>query len=69
MKLEPVPELDKRNQTTSKKFDDDVISKYCDAIVIIWIFGLFGAVLRPNSSHRVCKKHVFSNSSLLSYRN
>ena len=24
MKLEPVPKLDKRNKTTSKKFDDDV---------------------------------------------
>ena len=34
MKLRPVTKLDKRNKTTSKKFDDDVILENCDAIVI-----------------------------------
>ena len=34
MKLRPLTKLDKRNKTTSKKFDDDVILENCDAIVI-----------------------------------
>ena len=69
MKLGPVTKLDKRNKTTSKKFDVDVMSENCDVIVIFWIFGQFGAVRRPDSQHRVCKSCVFSNSYLLSYKN
>ena len=69
MKLGPVTKLDKRNKTTSKKFDDDVMSENCDVIVIFRIFGQFGAVRRPDSGHRVCKSYVFSNSNLLSYKN
>ena len=34
MELGPVTELDKKNKTTSKKFDDDVMSENCDVIVI-----------------------------------
>ena len=34
MKLEPVSELDKRNTTTSKKFDDDAMSENCDGVRI-----------------------------------
>ena len=34
MKLRPVTKLDKRNKTTSKKFDDDVMSENCHIIVI-----------------------------------
>ena len=34
MKLRPVTKLDKRNKTTSKKFDDDVILENCDVIVV-----------------------------------
>ena len=34
MKLGPVTKLDKRNKTTSKKFDVDVMSRNCD--VIVW---------------------------------
>ena len=34
MKLGPVTKIDKRNETTSKKFDDDVKSENCDVIVI-----------------------------------
>ena len=69
MKLGPVTKLDKRNKTTSKKFDVDVMSENCDVIVIFRIFGQFGAVRRPDSGHRVCKSYVFSNSNLLSYKN
>ena len=56
MKLGPVTKIDKRNQTTFKKCDDDVISENCDVIVIFQNFGKFGAVRKPNSRHRVCKK-------------
>ena len=34
MNLKPVTKLDKRNKTTSKKFDDDVMLENCDMIVI-----------------------------------
>ena len=53
MKLGPVTKLDKRNKTS--KIDVDVMSEKCDAIVIFWIFGQFGAVWRPDSRHRICK--------------
>ena len=32
MKLGPVTKLDKRNKTTSKKFEDDFMSANCDVI-------------------------------------
>ena len=44
MKLGPVTKLDKRNKTTSKKIDDDVMSENCDAIAIFSIYGQFGAI-------------------------
>ena len=69
MKLGPVTKLDKRNKTTSKKIDDDVISENCDVIVIFRIFGQFGAVRGPDFGHRVCKIYVFINSNLSSYKN
>ena len=37
--LGPVTKLDKRNKTTSKKYDDDVKSGNCDVIFIFRIFG------------------------------
>ena len=69
MKLGPVTKLDKRNKTTSKKIDVNVMSENCDVIVIRRIFGQFGAVRRPYSGQRVCKSYVFSNSNLLYYKN
>ena len=33
-----VTKLDKRNKTTSKKFDDDVMSENCEVIVIFPIY-------------------------------
>ena len=69
MKLGSVTKLDKRNKTTSKKIDVDVMSENCDVIVIFRIFGQFGAVRRPDSGHRICKSYVLSNSNLLSYKN
>ena len=55
MKLGSLTKLDKRNKTSSKKFDFDVMSENCDVIVIFFIFGQFGAVRSPESGHRVCK--------------
>ena len=39
MKLEPVPKLDKRNTTTSKKIDHDVVLANNDVIVIFPIYA------------------------------
>ena len=38
MKLGPVTKLDKRNKTTSKKFDDDVMSKKIVASLLFFQF-------------------------------
>ena len=69
MKLGPVTKLDKRNKTTSKKFVVDVMSDNFDVIVICRIFGQFGAIRRPDSRQKVCKRYVFSNRNLLPYKN
>ena len=69
MKLGPVAKLDKRNKTTSKKFDDDVMSKNCDVIVIFPIYDQFGAIRKPDSGGIVCKTYIFINSNVLSYKN
>ena len=37
MNLGPVTKLDKRNKTTPKKFDDNVMSNNCDVIAIFSI--------------------------------
>ena len=68
-KLERVTKFDKRNKTASKKVDIDVMSENCDVIVIFWIFGQFGEIRRRDSGHRVCKSYVFTNSSILSFKN
>ena len=69
MKLGPVTKLDKRNKTTSKKFDNDVMSENCDVIVIFSIYGQFGATWKPDSGCIVCKTYIFINSNLFSYKN
>ena len=69
MKLGPVTKFDKRNKTTSKKFDDDVMSKNCDVIDVFPTYGQFGANWKPDSGHIVCKTYFFINSHLLSYKN
>ena len=43
MKLGSITKLDKRNKTTSKQFDDDVVSANCDVIAIFPIFEQFGS--------------------------
>ena len=68
-KLGPVTKFEKRNTTTLKTFNDDVISANCDVIVILWIFGQFGAIRKPESGHIICKTYIFINSNFLSYNN
>ena len=55
MRLRSVTKLDKRNKTTSTKFDNDIMYENRDAIVNFRIFGQFGAVRRPDYGHRVCR--------------
>ena len=69
MKLGPVTKLDKKNKTTSKIFDIDIMSENCDVIVIFLIYGQFGAIQKPDSVRIVCKTYIFINSKLLFYKN
>ena len=61
--------LENINKTTSKKFDDKVMSTDCDVIVIFLIYGQFGAIRKPDSGGRVCKTYIFINRNLLFYKN
>ena len=69
MKLGPVTKLDKRNKTTSTKFDDNVMSANYGVIVIFPIYGQFGAIQKLDSGRIVCKTYIFINSNLSSYKN
>ena len=69
MKLGPVTELDKRNKTTSKKFDDDVMPENCDVIAIFSMYGQFGAIRKPDFGRIVSRTYIFINSNLLFYKN
>ena len=60
MKLGPVAKFDKRNKTTSKKIDDDVMSENCDVILIFLIYRQFGAIQKLNCGRRACKTYVFN---------
>ena len=44
------------------------MSANCDAIIIFPIYGLFGAIRKPDSG-RIAVKLIFINSNLLSYKN
>ena len=59
IKLGPVTKLDKRNKTTSKKYDEDVMSANLDVIVIFPIYGQLGAIRNPDSG-RITVKLTFS---------
>ena len=68
MKRGPVTKLDKKNKTTSKKFDDDVMSENCDTIVTFSIYSQFGALQKPDSGCIISKTSIFIKSNLLSYK-
>ena len=67
--LEPVTKLEKRNKTMSKKFDDGVMLKKCNVIIIFSIYGEFGAIRLPDCGRRICKGYVYINNNFLSYKN
>ena len=69
MKHVPITKLDKRNKTTPKKFDDNLMLENCDVIVIFLIYGQFGTTWKPDSRRIGCKTNIFINNSLLSYKN
>ena len=55
MRLEPVTKLDKKNKTTSKKIDGDVISINFDVILVFLIYGQSGAIRKTDSGRIVCE--------------
>ena len=69
MKRGRITKFDKKNKTTSKKIDDEVMSENCDVILIFSIYDQFGAIWKPDFGHRACKTCVFNNSNLLSKKN
>ena len=69
MKLGQVTNVNMRNKTASKTFDDNVMSENCDVIVILPIYGQFTAIWKPDSGHIVCETYISINSNLLSYKN
>ena len=64
MKLGPATKLDKKNKTSSKKFDDDVMLENYDVIVISPIYLQFGAIQKPDSGRIVYKTYIFINSNI-----
>ena len=69
MKLGPATKIDKRNKTTSTKFDDHVMLANCDYIVIFPINGQFGANGNHGFGRIVYKTYILINSNLSSYKN
>ena len=69
MKLGPVTKINKRNTTTSKKHDDDVILENFDVIVFFLVYSWFAAFRKLVSWRMVCKTYIFISSNLLSYKN
>ena len=69
MRLGPVTKLKKKNKTTLKKFDDDVMSADYDVIIIFPIYGQFSAIRKEKSGCIVCKIYIFINNNPLLYKN
>ena len=67
MKLGPVTKPDKRNTSTSKKFEDNVMSANCDVMVFLPIYSKFAVIRNPDSGHIVYKFFILINSNVLSY--
>ena len=63
MKLELVTKCNDRKTETSNKFDDEVMSAFCDIIVIFRTFGQFGAISKSDSGCIVYDIYIFINSN------
>ena len=59
MKLRPVTKIDKKNKTTSKKFDNNPMSENCEVIFIFPVYDQFRAIQKPDSERIACKTYVF----------
>ena len=68
MKLELGIKIDKKNNTTSKTFAENVKLANYDIFVILSIYDHFGAIGKQNSKRIVCKTYIFINSNFLSYK-
>ena len=58
MKLGPVTKPDKRNKTALKNFYGDVKSVHYDVILILLIWGQFGAIRELESGRIVYKTYI-----------
>ena len=67
MKFRSVTKLDKRNKTTSKNYDDDVLYVHCNVTVIFPVYGLSGAIWKLDL--RCIARCIFINSNLLFCKN
>ena len=63
--LGPVTKLNKRNKTTSKKFEDDVMSANHDVIIVFPIYCQLGAIRKLDSGRIVC--NLLSSTQLSHY--
>ena len=54
MKLLTVTKIGKKNKTTSKKCDNDLMSANFDVTVIFLIYGQFGAIWNTDSRPIAC---------------
>ena len=68
-KLGLVTKRDKRNTTTSNKFENDAMSANFYVIFFFPIYDQFGAIQNPDSGPMVYKAYIFINNNLLSYKN
>ena len=68
IKLGPVTKLRKKNATTSKIFEEDIMSINCDVIVIFLIYGQFGGIHKPDFRRVACKTYISININLLSHK-
>ena len=59
MKLGPVTKIDKVNTTTSKNFDDHIMSASFDVIFFFPIYVQLAAILDPVSGCMVYKNLIF----------
>ena len=69
MKPGTVTKLGKRNKTTSKRIDDNIMLENCSVVAIFPIYGQFGAIQKSDSGRIVCKTYILINSKILSYKN
>ena len=59
VKLGLVTKRDERNTTTSKYFDEDIVSANYDVIVVFPFYGWFGVIRNPDSKRIVYNFYVF----------